>query len=265
MTTKKLLNKTSTKKRDTMVTYSNQIASAYPGQSTYTVGPAVLQGAGSVYIFPWIASARPGFVNNTGDPAYAIDMAARTSTSCYMRGLKENVEITTSNGTQWQWRRIAFTLKGGQLWNQETSVIRWSMLTSSGMMRNVNGIGGTVVGSNFVDLVFKGTNGVDWVDIMNAPMDTLRITPKYDKTRIIQSGNASGVMRKYNIWHPMNKNLQFADEEDGGGLDLGRYSTSGRYGMGDYYVVDIIKSADGSQSTDQLKFGPQASLYWHEK
>jgi hypothetical protein len=263
MTKRAILNVSSTKKKDNMVSYSNVTPANPGGTSTYTVAPATLIG-GQTYIFPWIATARPGF-SGDGSPPFPIQEASRTATLCYMRGLKERVQVQTSTGMPWQWRRVCFTMKGDDLYQAEAGNYRWSLLASNGVVRLVNNIAGTTVGSSVVDLVFDGKNGGDWLNVFNAKLDTQKISVKYDRTHIIQSGNASGVMRNYNHWYQMNKNLQFDDEENGSGEELGRYSVRSKVGMGDYYVMDFISAGSGSTSADQMTFLPEATLYWHEK
>lgn len=266
MTKKSILNTTSKKHQDTMLCYSNTIASAPVNYSTYTANDAVLAGGSGAYIFGWIASARPGLSEqDQKTPGYAIDNAIRQSTVCYMRGLKERVEWQTNSGAAWQWRRICFTLKGDILWQNDANAQRWSLLTSQGMVRVVNNMNGNASGNALVENLFKGRQSVDWNNFMTAPVDRNRCNIKYDKVRTMQSSNEHGFLRRVKLWHPMNSNLHFADDENGNIEDQGRYSVSGRAGMGDYYVVDIVASALGSTSSDQCVWGPNATLYWHEK
>lgn len=263
MNNKRILNVTSRKKKDNMCNYTNTVPGTPAGGSNYTSSAAILQG-GTTYIFPWIASARPGTDANSVN-ATPIEQASRTSSTCYMRGLKEKIQIQTSTGMAWQWRRICFTAKGDRFYQNDASGYRWSLLTNAGVVRVVNSIAGTTQGSNFVDALFDGANGVDWVSPFTAKVDRDVLSVKYDKTVIIQSGNDTGVMRNFNRWHAMNKNLVYDDDEAGDAEVSNRYSTSGRQGMGDYYVVDIISGGTGSSSSDNLSFQPEATLYWHEK
>nr|AMH87722.1 capsid protein [Pacific flying fox faeces associated gemycircularvirus-11] len=265
---KKMLNLVSTKKRDTMLTYSNTSASKPAGDTAYGAHDATLIG-GQSYIFPWIATARPAITtdNNAGFP---IDQACRTASTCYMRGLKERITMQTNTGSAWQWRRICFTMKGDQLYSTDGSNLRWSLMANevggvTGMVRVLNSVSGSNAGSTLVDLIFRGKFGQDWNNVMSAPLDQNLITVKYDKTRSIQSGNDDGILPTYSRWDPMVKNFISGDDENGGFEDTRRYSAGGKAGMGDYYVVDIINSALGSAPTDQLILGINSTLYWHEK
>jgi len=182
-----------------------------------------------------------------------------------MRGLKERIEIQTNSGQTWQWRRVCFTMKGDALYGTAATNLQWSTQTNQGMVRTVNNISGSSASATLASLIFRGVQRVDWNNFITAPLDRSRVSVKYDQVRSIASGNATGLLRRYQMWHPMNANLQFDDDEDADGEDLATYSVDSKLGMGDYYVVDIFVSAYGSTSTDQLVFGPSATLYWHEK
>ncbi|AMH87686.1 capsid protein [Pacific flying fox faeces associated gemycircularvirus-6] len=260
---KRVLNITSRKKQDTMLPFTNTTASAVSGGTTFTNQAAVLVG-GNTYVFPWCCTARDNTIN--GSPATVFATAARTATGCYMRGLKERIQIQTNTGMPWQWRRICFTLKGDVLTQYNETAYKIYDETSDGWSRIVSNTG---VASNLAtavqNLVFAGQQGKDWTAVFNAKVDDRRLTLKYDKTVYIRSGNASGVMRDYHRWHPMNANLVYDDDEAGTSMVPSYFSPEGRAGMGDYYVLDIIAGGSGATSSDQLTFNPQTTLYWHER
>nr|UQS94347.1 MAG: putative capsid protein [Corcyphos virus 4] len=184
-----------------------------------------------------------------------------------MVGLKEAIEIQVNNGMPWQWRRICFTMKGPIGINQSTS-FSLALELSNGWVRMANQVGdNTGSGDQYAiyERLFRGQNTSDWNDPMTAKVDQTRVTLKYDKTVNIASGNEQGAVRKYNRWHPMNKTLVYNDDELGGTEQPSAYSTSGKAGMGDYYVIDLFRARNGAGSTDQLSFRPEATLYWHEK
>lgn len=266
MSRKRLLNMTSRKKQDTMAPYTNVTPGSANGNTNYGTGGAVLEGT-TLYVMPFCATARPGTGSN-GVQGSPLDNAMRTSTTCFMRGLKENIEVITNNGRAWQWRRICFTLRGEFLTGAVSTGYRLDTLTGNGNVRLLNSWGNGFTDAHLAslaDILFKGTQLTDWTDPFTAPVDTKRVGLKYDRTRIIQSGNEQGVLRKFKIWHPMNKNLVYADEENGDDEITNKYSVDAKPGMGDYFVVDIIKAGLGGTTTDRMAFTPQASLYWHEK
>lgn len=257
---------TSQKKRDTMIPYTNTSIGTPQGNSSYSSQPAVI-GAGYTVFNPfvWCATARDNTINSTLVPGSKFTLATRTATACYMRGLKETVEIQTSSGLPWQWRRICFTAKGFH--NRVTNATGFSLglETSNGWARVVNEIPDNARRDLLEEVIFKGKKFVDWFDQITAPTDNSRVTIKYDKVRHIAAGNEEGCIRRYPMWHGMNKTLVYDDDETGGTEQVSSFSTIGKAGMGDYYVVDFFIPRIGGTSADQLTFTPQATLYWHEK
>lgn len=224
-------------------------------------------GFGPTTILPWIATARRNETNDSGEAGNVFDASTRTATTCYMKGLSEQIEIQTNSAIQWQWRRICFTYKNTV---EAGAAVNYFRQTTNGMQRYLYNItSGTTTDQQSVaqlrGILFRGSVGVDWNNYMTAPVDTSRVTIKYDKTRTIASGNDSGVIRKFRMWHPMNANLVYDDEESGGNTFGDYYSVSSKPGMGDYYVVDLFLPSLNATSTDALNFNPTSTLYWHEK
>lgn len=229
---------------------------AGPDGSGPSNGPAILTG-GNTYQLVWCATRRymELTLNNTD---------ARNDITCYMRGLKEHVAISTNNATSWKWRRICFTIKGLQADLAVKSNVD-SLFTSQGWVRYIGQHYNDDMGNSINTILFEGTAGNDWNDVMTAKVSSTRVTPKYDKVRVINSGS-EGVMRDFKMWHPMNKNLVYDDDENGPNSELtSGYSTLGKAGMGDYYVIDFFRANSTSSSADTLSFGPEATIYWHEK
>lgn len=254
---------TSTKKKDNMPCVTN-ITAANPVQGgTYVNGAAVLTG-GNTYIIPWIAICRP-VTDYTGGFGRPIEQAVRTRSEVYMRGLREQIQIQTNTGMPWMWRRVCFTMKGIDLRRNVVSNFQWTNVGANGMNRLVNNASTTAPGAEIVNLIFDGNTGTDWQSVYAAKTDKERITVKYDKTRTFNAGTESGTVRNFVLWHQMNSNLRFDDDESGDGMSTNAFSTTSKRGMGDYYVVDIIASGTGGTAEDLLSFQPQATLYWHEK
>lgn len=202
--------------------------------------------------------------------------AARTSTTCFYRGFAENIRIQTSSSQPWIWRRICFKYRDNNsafysAANSDTPLQNANLPyyeNTNGMNRlwlnqNVNGVGNTI--SAEYGVLFKGIRFTDWSDPITAAVDNRRVDIAYDRTRIIQSGNANGVIRDFKMWHPMNKNLVYDDDESGDVEQTSFYSVGDKRGMGDYFVVDIVSGGAGATSTDLIQFNSNASLYWHEK
>nr|QTE03596.1 MAG: capsid protein [Gemycircularvirus] len=271
MSKRSILNTTSRKKRDTMAYYTNSTAASQSGGTTYTQDAALIVGGSSTpACFLWCATGRDYTINNTGTNGTVDDQATRTAQSCYMRGLKEAIEIQVADGLPWQWRRICFTAKGLQTLFAATTGFSLVIEASTGFQRVLNQVPGdsattTSLRAVIETLLFKGAYARDWLDPMTARTDNSRLTIKYDKTITIASGNEDGCIRSYNRWHGMNKTLVYNDDESGGDEIGSFYSTIGKAGMGDYYVMDYFRPRTGSTSSNQLRLAPSSTLYWHEK
>lgn len=247
-----------------MISYNNFSTAGVPGQSTYKTGAAILNGA-QTYVIPWICTARP--LTATSGASYTVaDKTARTASVCYVRGLKEKIQVQTSSGVPWQWRRLVFRFKGDDLYANSSSAFNWYQETSNGIMRNLNdALSVGAVGGPLNRLIWQGSQSIDWSSYFTAKVDNSRISLVYDKTRMIASGNNVGVMRNYNMWHAYDHNLNYDDDESGD-QTIGTFvSEKGKAGYGDMYVVDIIAAGTGGTTSDYLTFDPEATLYWHEK
>lgn len=250
-----------------MLAVTNVLGTARPPTGAYVDGAATLSGAaagrGSPYTFLWNATARD---SDPGETKY--QEATRTASTCYMVGLKERILIQTSDANPWEWRRICFCAKGRSNIFQASApgAIGQQLYyeDNNGFRRQVTEPSNSSLGV-IRDILFDGAYGVDWNDPFSAKTDRQRVTIKYDKTRMIRSTNNVGVIRYYNMWHPMKKNLSYDDDENGEGQTSSYVSQAGNAGMGDFYVIDFIRCIDGPTGTPQLLFQPEATLYWHER
>lgn len=269
MSKKRILNATSVKKRNTMLSFSNTTTSG--ASQTNAVGGAYVNGnATGIFVF---CPTAMDLNSDTGAPNLRINQAQRTATTCYMRGFAENLRIQTSSGLPWFHRRICFTSKGETFAvstgdASATQLYNPFIETSNGFQRlmfnlNVNNSPQTIAA--MWNVLFRGAQGVDWNDIILAPLDTSRVTVKFDKTWTIRSGNANGTVAERKLWHGMNKNIVYDDDESGAGETTAKFSVDSKAGMGDYYVIDIISPGSGGTPSDQLLIVPNSTLYWHEK
>jgi hypothetical protein len=267
MSKKRILNITSRKKRDTMLTWTNTTPTG--AQVTPRQDAAIVNGNSGGY-FLWCPTARDLLLGDNLAPV--ANESARTSTSCYMRGLSEVIRIQTSSAQPWFHRRICFTYKGIDPFQRtfpgDTGAQQLFIENSNGYARlmlnsQVNNTPNYINNAN--SIIFKGAQGVDWSDVITAPTDTRRITVKFDRTWTYKSGNASGTVRETKLWHPMNKNLVYNDDEAGTSESTGYYSVDSKAGMGDYYVLDLMSGGQGATASDLLRLDLSSSLYWHEK
>ncbi len=202
----------------------------------------------------WCPTARDRG-SNISDP---VSSSVRERDAVYMRGLKENIILKTNTSVSWRWRRICFTCKGMPLGTSMVSE------TNSGWTRQLWNRGATTFAALVANLIFKGQQGVDWQDVFVAKLDTNNIKVCYDRLRTLSSGNQNGKFFRDNRWYPMNKTLVYQNDEQGEAESNEAFSTTGRAGMGDYYIVDYFDSASLT-SSDVLNFQPEATLYWHER
>lgn len=258
MTTRRILNVSSTKKKDNMLVYTNVVAPRNQANTTYSNAAAVLTGSyAEEYCFPWVASAREIHTSTT-------DEVNRNTSSVYARGLKETIELVITSGRPWQWRRFAFYSKGLMPQFGNAAPFYSYLETSNGYSRIVNEINGQNK-NNFYSFVFDGVRTVDWSDPMIAKTDSNRVSVCYDKTITLSPQTTSGAIQRFRRWHGVNKNIVYEDDENGVNMIPSAWSTAGRKGVGDLCIVDLFRPATGSAASDQLTFAPQATWYWHEK
>ncbi len=255
MSKRRILNTTSKKKHDNMA----PVAATATG-GTPTAGSVTIAGNAS-YFFVWCPTARNRQAGS--DPTSVTN---RESDTVFMRGLKESITLrTVSSGTNgaasWLWRRVVFSSKG--LYNALGTSVDY-LYTSSGYARLLADQNTATYGSAISALLFQGNFGTDWNDLMTAKTDSTRVTILYDKVRRLAPGSASNQIWRYKMWHPMNKNLVYNNEEQGPNETVQAYSTLSKPGMGDVHVVDMFTCATTSAS-ETLAFNPEATIYWHEK
>jgi len=263
MPRRRILDITTRKCRDTMLSYTNVDETNPAGSGTGIPQPKdMVGGTGTFYSSIWIPTARPA-EENTGVKGAALSPLRKRS-EIYAKGLKENILFETSTARPWRWRRICFWAKGDVIYGDaiDPATSQFFRFDSSlGMVRLSNAIG-----TGFpAEYIFRGTENVDWLDRMTAPVDTRHILPVYDKTVTLRSGNDAGMSQTIKMWHPMNKTIVYNDEESGFQILPTALASSGRRGAGDFYVYDLFQVATGSTSSDVLRFQPNATFYWHEK
>jgi len=250
-----------------MLTWSNTTTSGGAVAPTPSAATLTAQQGG---LFVWNATAM-----NLDSVSLLRNPATRTSSECYMRGLKDNLRIQTNTGNPWFHRRVCVAHRGPSPLNTfsvesgQPNPFQTYVDTSNGIERLLfNWNNNSTQGTNrdaLYGLLFKGTQGVDWNDAIIAPLDNSRVDVKFDKTWKLLSGNASGVVRERKMWHPMNKTLVYDDDENGETEVSSYLSTSSKRGMGDYYVIDFIASGIGGTSSDLMVINANSTLYWHEK
>lgn len=269
MSKRRILNITSKKKQDNMLSFSN---SASDGTGTTIRAGGLFANGLTPYAMTMFSPTARSLVT-AGNTNLAVDTADRTASVCYMRGYKENLRIQTSSPLPWIWRRIVFTNKGATFQQQLASdTVSPKYLpysdTSVGMARlwhNLTATGATNTIAGFNGVMFRGTYQQDWNDVITAKVDTSRITVMSDRCQTIRSSNNNGHFSERKLWYPMNKNIVYDDDEAGAAETPSYYSTDAKAGMGDVYIADYFVPGVGGAASDLINVNCTATLYWHEK
>lgn len=211
------------------------------------------------------------------NPNSIVSTPSRTATTCYMKGFAENIRIETSTGNPWFHRRICITNKDPVFYNLSAIdtpgtdrgyAASGAIETSNGWQRLASNVITDTMTSTYqawLAILFKGNQGVDWDDFITAPIDTNRVDLKFDKTWVYRSGNERGVLKETKMWHPMNKNLYYDDDEQGATELTKNWSVRDKRGMGDYHIFDLFSQGSSGATTDLLKIRFTSTMYWHEK
>jgi len=264
MSTRALLNKTSQKKRDNMLSYTNTQFDN-PFSPDYLQGGAIMRRPVGVilpdeFVYVWNATGRPSDTS-TNARGSKIDTSLRTSEAIYAVGLKERIQLETNNAAPWEWRRICFTSKDD--FNQaDPDTSAYFRRTSNGMVRLLRA---EQESTYMIDELFDGERNTDWLSMITAPLSRKHYSIMYDKTRVLRSGNQAGVTHNFKMWHPMRKNIVYKGEQTGENMTDSAVSVDGKAGMGNYYVVDIFRKHGVNDDVSTLTFTPEATFYWHEK
>lgn len=264
MSTRSILNKTSQKKRDNMLAYTNTLFDN-PFSEDYFQGGAVMRRPVGVtlpaeFIYVWNATGRPS-ETSAGLRGSKMDTSLRTSESIYAVGLKERIQLETNNAAPWQWRRICFTSKD-DFSEADPDTSGYFRRTSNGMVRLLRA---QSENEYLNDELFEGERNVDWLSAITAPLSRKNFSIRYDKTRVLRSGNQAGLTHNFNMWHSMRKNIMYEGEQTGENMIDSAVSVTGKPGMGNYYVVDIFVKHGDNDDASTLKFTPESTFYWHEK
>lgn len=108
---KTILNKTSRKKRNGMLTFANSTATG--ALATVSQAPLTIAGSpsgdlrGLIHFRPTAMDLDDTVTN----PNSIVATPSRTSTICFMKGFAENIRVETSTGNPWFHRRICITTR----------------------------------------------------------------------------------------------------------------------------------------------------------
>ena len=204
----------------------------------------------------------------------AAGESTRERQETFSVGYKERVQVDVLGGGVWKWRRLVFTFKGTRLYESgdDTTWNRpWfdKSLDPEGCdMVRLIAQPTTEQHEAIRQVIWDGTEGLDWSSEFTAKPDTSRITPLYDRIFTFNPRNESGFSRNFRFWHPTRRNIIYDEDEEGGTPHApGSYvSVDGKPGMGDLYVYDICYLAVPAMSGNAaMTWSPEGTYYWHER
>lgn len=216
------------------------------------------------------------------------DYAARQSKEVFWKGFRDQLVIQSDSSYPWEWRRIVFSVKGGpnatglpaEIYIPEIQldVSGENPVTGSGEPTNpaillgVRRAGRKMVSmtpaqiQNFTNGLYKGVRTIDFDTgygmLLTSALDKENVRIHSDVTRSIKSGNDAGVMRKFDIYQPLNKKMIYGDQESGSMLTNTTYAASNSP-LGDVYVFDLFVQLQGAPGA--ITVAGQGTAYWHEK
>lgn len=260
----------STKKRDTMIVTApgganpSPSAAVTPGRTISM--QAITTDETNLHVILFNATHRWLVPNNAAYSAY------RTSSTPYIRGIMERVELSPSDGSTWWWRRVVFALKTIIAPSVSLEASIGAQATSGATSyRQVRDLSGESTGQYHTmnealqQLLFLGVQGVDYLSPMSAKLDRSRVTVIKDVFRTVSSGNALGRPRSIRDWTPVNKTLVYDDTENGLSMTPSPTSVNSKAGIGNIYMVDFFNCPNSAAPTSALNFNPAHTMYWHEK
>lgn len=230
---------------------ANQIMGGVPGADntkptipTPTITfPATTDG---ITVIGWSPSVMPG--------SGGFGKQVRNRSQVYFKGFAERLEISGNTDFPLLHRRIVFAMP-----YDINQFMLADPTSTTNVYRNMTKV------ANLGDLafLFKGTFNRDWFDQLRAPLDNQNITVIQDRIQTINPTGSSGYERYKKLWYPVGKNITFDDQENG---DQTVWLATPNPRSLRYYVLDFFRGIGVSGTTGQVvKYGSNATVYWHEK
>jgi len=214
--------------------------------------------AGEAQLFISAASYRERY-NNSNE-------ATRTQRQIYFKGISERVrwETNSNSGLPMIVRRMVVSgspriqLDGGvsDIDTQPTTVVQ------NGSHYIGLGIGPMTFNVN--ELLFAGTFNIDWIDGISAKIDSRRWKVHSDKSFVVRSGNAAEAIMNRRFYDPINRNIQYDDEERGTSMDSSGWAAFSSTGhQQNVYIIYQVYNPNTVTINPGLSL--QRTVYWHEK
>lgn len=237
MSKKRILNISSTKKRDNL---------GYLDPTNVSSSERVITSNSSTTVSIYLFSPTARQYENTDDPT------DRSRQTVFWRGIREIGNFTSNSAVPWEWRRIVFEAKG-------LRVEAAHGLTSNGYRRVTAPYGD----ADTLNLLFEGSGTLDRSRFMHGKVDNSRVKVHYDKKIILRSGNDGIHYHQYKHYFPLNSNMYYADDESGDSMVSSNWCSDTRKGMGNIFILDMFRCV--ASTSQELAWSPSSTLYWHEK
>lgn len=266
----------SRKKRDVMLSAAASGTNPPPNtgltQNRIRLGAATISTSflSGVHTFLFLPTQRYLVPNN------ASFVAARTASTCYLKGIAERYTLLPNDPSVWWHRRVVFATK--VLYAEAVSSLAGNGViapqpdastTTTRKFRDMssdNGAGYSTVATALATDIFEGVYTTDWVDPMRAKLDRTRITVLSDRLVQIKSNNDSPAPRIVKHWTPINKSIVYQDEENGTTMSVSPFSVNSKRGIGNVYVADFFECpVPNSTTTTTLTLDSEQTMYWHER
>lgn len=195
----------------------------------------------------------------------------------FVRGIKERCLIQVRSPVTW--RRVVF-------WSNDRYTVGLppSFDPAEGdpvLRRNLRAFDPTLGGGQEATgrNLWQGTIDIDFSEQNRAfaRLDPQKVRVVSDKTRAINPNFSHatdapevGKLQRSNFWHPVNKKLNYRQEEDGSnkGIPLrSGFTELLGFGPGNMYIMDIFSTGEAHQVDDVTPiatFSCQSTVYWHE-
>ncbi|QCW23673.1 MAG: capsid protein [Gemykroznavirus anima1] len=252
---KAMLNVTSIKKRDTM-----RIATINSGAATAAGmrGVGIPIPADGFWSGIWCPSWRLLVTDSSGD-------TYRNRRTTYLKGLREEFRVELGTNLPIEMRRIVFASPDRvQLAAGQPTTAQPSYFVESDTNRYWRTLGSGGMNYDYLDEIFAGQRNIDWLNPMTAKTDTKKVKIISDKRFRIASGSNVQTVREFKFYDPINKNMTYDDEENGGQYLTSGWSEYSRQGtMQNVYVVTLFYGVTNSALTPYVDIN--STVYWHER
>lgn len=260
----------SKKKKDTMLSYAATAVNPDPNSTTVS-GPLKITGSTTNTYHSGVHMTLQCPTYRNLHPSNAAYTALRTSSRPFLKGLAEHYEIIPDDNSVWRHRRVVFATKSRFVESVMANIGAQPDSVTLSTARQFRDMSGTTTGNytnlqaQLYDVVFKGVDTLDWRNPFIAPLDSARIDILSDKTYQIYSGNDMGRSRIKKFYTPINKTIQYDDEENGISVSPSSLSVMDKRGMGNMFVLDLFHCENQGDAASSLSIQSQQTLYWHEK